>query len=69
MLKEESVKNKGKISNRCMTAVLGELVFCVLTVAVMVSVCSGLRSSWDSRKEDVSAQSSTVSEQETEQGY
>lgn len=43
----ERVKNKGKTSNRCMTAVLRALVFSVLSVAVMVSVCPGLRSYWD----------------------
>ncbi len=45
----EREKNKGKTSNRCMTAVLRALVFSVLSVAVMVSVCPGLRSCWDCR--------------------
>lgn len=45
----EREKNKGKTSNRCMTAVLRALVFSVLSVAVMVSVCPGFRSCWDCR--------------------
>lgn len=43
-------KNKGMTSNRCMTAVLRALVFSELSVAVMVSVCPGLRSYWDCRE-------------------
>lgn len=39
---EQRVENKGKTSNRCMTAVLRALVFFVLSVAVTASVCPGL---------------------------
>lgn len=63
----ERVKNKGKTSNRCMAAVLRSLVFSVLSVAVMVSFCPGLRSCWDCREGGAmgggdSAQSQTVRE-------